>query len=187
MKTTFFKFNYFKTISFVLGISFTLLYIQPIKAQTPLLKVVAGDHSGKNAPGRTEVGSENYSWLGFGSGYGNKMAIDYYNRGLNVWTPYPSSYSGNYKLFIHETGPVSINGAAQFVDPIDPLGNQTSPIFTGLSGNITKPKTVYHLQVYGNALASSWSIFSDASIKQNITPLEPVLAKILNLNTISYQ
>lgn len=103
------------------------------------------------------LGKETYTPLFIG----NEWALDIWENGLNFWRAWPYPHSGNYKLFLDQTGKVGIG---------------------------KKPST-YKLEVAGDVnITGTYKTTSDIRLKSNIQNLNNIncLDKIKSINGKSY-
>lgn len=142
----------FSLLPFILTVSFSLM-IGTSSAQVKL-----------RSDNMFQVGYSVYTPLTLGSytfnGYNNgTWAIEHWNGGFNIWKPWPSVNSGNYKMFIKDD-----NG------------------YVGI-GRIPS----YKLDVEGDiATSGTLRIGSDQRLKSNIKPLTSCLSNLNKLNGKSY-
>lgn len=123
------------------------------------------------------IGYSNYRYLTFGEGASNAndgpYALEYWDDGLNFWTPFSSGLSGtiqstNYRLFLSNTGKCGIN-----MRP-DNLNS------TSLNWNTNA------LQVRGYTQSHGYWTWSDSSLKSNIQKIDNALDKLILLSPVSY-
>lgn len=130
-----------------------------------LLSILYAQSFRVRSDGAIQIGYEAYKYLAFGNcNYATpnngEWAIDYYNGGLNFWKPWPSTYDGNFKLFLKDNGRIGIG-----------TGNPS-----------------YKLDVYGNiATYGTLVISSDRRLKNEIRPLLNAMDKLSQLNGVSYK
>lgn len=87
--------------------------------------------------------------------WGDQWSVEVWEDGLNFWKPWPSSFHGNYKLYIDTTGKVGVG---------------------------RKP-TTYKLEVDGDVYTTgAYRTASDVRLKDNISPLQGALSKIQQVN-----
>jgi hypothetical protein len=146
---------------------FTALNLN-ICAQTPVFRVF-------DRKTQVAFNSSTYTgeYLTFGKSTGSpnngNWSIEHWNGGINFWKPWPTSNSGNYRLFLPDnSNEVGIN-----MRP----GNLNS---TNYAVNIVS------LQVRGLIKSHGTSTWSDSSLKRNISELENGLSKILKLKPVKY-
>ena len=110
-----------------------------------------------------QIGYADYRTLSFGtesnSPNNGRFALEYWNKGLNFWKPWPTSNSSNFNLFLRDDGNMGV----------------------GTSGDPS-----WRLDVSGAIRCWSLEQLSDKRLKTNIKPLGSSLDKILKLNGVSY-
>lgn len=123
------------------------------------------------------IGYSNYRFLSFGEGATNAHdgphAIEYWDNGLNFWTPFASGFSAsipstNYRLFLSNNGKCGVN-----MRP-DNLNS------TSLNWNTNT------FQVRGYIQAHGFWTWSDSTLKTNIQKMDNSLDKLLLLSPVSY-
>ncbi len=132
----------------------------------------------KVSSGNAQVGYQNYKWFGFGynpaspTSNQSQWGIEHWDGGLNFWKPWPSPYSGNYKMFINDQGQVGIN--------MKPL--------TGVWGTYGYfPIPFIKLQISGYGVATGWLTWSDSSLKENIEIIDSsFMSKLYQLKPLKY-
>lgn len=129
-----------------------------------------------------QLGYQNYRWLGFGFNSSSpttsqsQWSIEHWDGGLNFWKPWPSSNSGNYKMFLSDDGFVGIN--------MKPSSTATS----NLNSMSRWPSTIgnMRLQIYGNVISHGYYHWSDSALKSNVESLENCTPKLLALTPRKY-
>jgi hypothetical protein len=123
------------------------------------------------------IGYSNYRYLTFGEGASNAndgpYALEYWDDGLNFWTPFSSGLSGsiqstNYRLFLSNNGKCGINMRPDNVNS------------TSLNWNTNA------LQVRGYTQSHGYWTWSDSSLKSNIQKIDNALDKLILLSPVSY-
>jgi hypothetical protein len=123
------------------------------------------------------IGYSNYRYLTFGEGASNAndgpYALEYWDDGLNFWTPFSSGLSGsiqstNYRLFLSNNGKCGINMRPDNVNS------------TALNWNTNA------LQVRGYTQSHGYWTWSDSSLKSNIQKIDNALDKLILLSPVSY-
>ena len=124
-----------------------------------------------------QVGYQNYKWLGLGFNATNptsnssQWGIEHWDGGFNIWKPWPSAYSGNYKFFIRDEGNVGIG-----MKPILPTNFFWAWYFT-----------LMKLQINGYGIANGWVTWSDSALKENIIQIDSTyMSKLFQLNPVMY-
>lgn len=120
-----------------------------------------------------QIGYETYKYLSFGicdyaTPNNGEWAIDHWEaysgstvlKGLNFWKPWPANNSGNFKLYLMDTGNVGI-------------GTGTPSWKLTVLGSIAS---------YGTVIISS-----DRRLKSDIRPLQSAMDKLSQLNGVSYR
>lgn len=123
------------------------------------------------------IGYSGYRFLSFGEGATNAndgpYAIEYWDDGLNFWTPFSSGLSGsiqssNYRFFLSNNGKCGVNMRPDNVNS------------TSLNWNTNA------FQVRGYTQAHGYWTWSDSSLKSNIQKMDNSLDKLLLLSPVSY-
>jgi len=123
------------------------------------------------------IGYSNYRYLTFGEGASNAndgpYALEYWDDGLNFWTPFSSGLSGsiqstNYRLFLSNNGKCGINMRPDNVNS------------TSLNWNTNA------FQVRGYTQSHGYWTWSDSSLKSNIQKIDNALDKLILLSPVSY-
>jgi hypothetical protein len=123
------------------------------------------------------IGYSNYRFLTFGEGSTNAndgpYALEYWDDGLNFWTPFSSGLSGsiqstNYRFFLSNNGKCGINMRPDNVNS------------TSLNWNTNA------LQVRGYTQSHGYWTWSDSSLKSNIQKIDNALDKLIQLSPVSY-
>jgi hypothetical protein len=154
-----------KNLSIIYTLVFFIAITLNINAQTPVFRVF-------NKKTQIAFNSSTYrgEYLTFGKSTGTtnngNWSIEYFNGGLNFWKPWPTSNSGNYKLFIADWGAVGINCTPNVFNSSSPIEDK--------------------LYVNGRTVSRGHLTWSDQRTKCQINNLPSALNKILNLRTVSF-
>jgi hypothetical protein len=123
------------------------------------------------------IGFANYRYLTFGQGqttnHDGPWSIERWDGGLNFWNPWISgvasgSQMGNYRLFLSDNGLCGINMKPGNVNSTN--YNQNAEV----------------LQIRGKAKSHAWLTWSDSSLKNDVKPLNSILATLIKLSPVSY-
>lgn len=127
-----------------------------------------------------QLGYSNYRYLSFGisptTPNNGAWAIEHWDGGLNFWKPWPSSNSGNYKMFLSDDGFVGINMKP---NPRATSNSNAMSKWCPTAGNM-------RLQVSGNVISHGYFHWSDSLLKTNVQQLENCTEKLMALRPKKY-